>query len=60
MIPQFYQDHLQSQLNPAEYLLVRYIIQILQSIKLLVLKNWPMHSLFQSYLTADERRFNDY
>ena len=38
MIPQAYQDHLQSQLNPAEYLLVRCIIQILQSIKTLSLE----------------------
>ena len=59
MIPQFYQDHLQSQFSPAEYLLVRCIIQILQAIKPLALKKSQPRSLFQFYLRADERRFND-
>ena len=52
MIPQFYQDHLQSHLNPAEYLLVRCIIQILQSIKTLSLEKLanalPLPVLFDS------------
>ena len=52
MIPQFYQDHLQSQFNPAEHLLVRCIIQILQSIKTLSLEKLanalPLPVLFDS------------
>ena len=52
MIPQFYQDHLQSQLSPAEYLLVRCIVQILQSIKTLSLEKigtaLPLLVLFAS------------
>ena len=52
MIPQFYQDHLQSQFSPAEYLLVRFIIQILQAIKTLSLEKiataLPLPVLFAS------------
>ena len=52
MVPQSYQNHLQSQLNPAEYLLVRCIIQILQSIKTLSLEKLanalPLPVLFDS------------
>ncbi len=33
MIPTFYQNHLRSQLSLAEYLLLKILIQILQSIK---------------------------
>ena len=52
MILQFYQDHLQSQFNPAEYLLIRCIIQILQLIKTLSLEKLanalPLPVLFDS------------
>jgi hypothetical protein len=33
MIPTFYQNHLRSQLSLAEYLLLKILLQILQSIK---------------------------
>jgi hypothetical protein len=33
MLPAFYQAHLQSQLSRAEYLLLRCLIQLLQTIK---------------------------
>ena len=54
MIPQLYQDHLQSQLNLAEYLLVRCIIQLLQSIKTLSLEKLanalPLPVLFDTVI----------
>ena len=52
MIPQLYQDHFQSQFSPAEYLLVRCIIQILQAIETLSLEKiataLPLPVLFAS------------
>jgi hypothetical protein len=33
MIPQFYQDHLKSQLQPAQYLLLTLLVHLLQTIK---------------------------
>jgi hypothetical protein len=33
MLPQFYQDHLKSQLHPAQYLLLTLLVQLLQTIK---------------------------
>ena len=54
MISQLYQDHLQSQLNPAEYPFVRCIIQLLQSIKTLSLEKLanalPLPVLFDTVI----------
>lgn len=52
MLPQFYQDHLKSQLKPAQYLLLSLLIQLLQMIKQVKLEalaaSLPLPILFES------------
>lgn len=52
MIPLSYQQHLKSQFSPAEYFLITFLIQILQSIKTLSLEKLanalPLPILFES------------
>jgi hypothetical protein len=52
MIPQFYQDHLKSQLQPAQYLLLTLLVHLLQTIKQAKLEilaaSLPLPILFES------------
>ena len=60
MLPVFYQTHLKSQLNLAEFIFLKILLNLLQSIKKVSLESlanaWPI----PIKLKAEAREYNDF
>lgn len=60
MLPSFYQTHLKSQFNLADYILLKILIILLQSIKKVKLEALLPLCQFQLNLLVEERNYKDF